>query len=655
MIVAMSQASPPRRFGPNRSRLLQRHHRAVGLVGLLILIGIAGCGSIISVPPSPPTQPPVVVPTATPTPADILRTLPTAPPLVVEDLHRRVNPPQPAPPSSTPGQSRDDPLGTDITFQVGSLPRPARIVGKTDHAYWYVEDGLVLAPAKLQVAMDFFEQQSYPTTHQLFNWDIPLSIDNDRRVTIFIGHLPGSSPGGFGFGDLNRRWFFPNSNERKMIYVNVDVASPGTRQFNAVVAGALALAAWETSHPAQDWWVKQGTQLLAVDLAVGTTDDLLDPNGIGLFGVDSQVQLNAFRPGQADRSAANTSAYLFARYVAERFGGSSPFTHVFAAPGHGIAAYDAVFRSDPQPTTFADVFGDWIAANVLNDPTLDSGHYGYRGNIKVNPKLQTGPTMSASVAGKASQFGATYFQVDPTTATTLTFTGDLTVRITGADPHDSNTEWWGNRGDEIDSRLTRSVDLRSVSTATLRFWTWFDIEKDFDYAYVEVSGDGGATWRTLRAPDTTRDNPNGGNLGDGFTGTSGGTIPRWVQETTDLTPYAGHEILLRFEYGTDTAATGDGFVVDGVEIPEIGLHDDGASDNGWTAEGFVRTDNSVSQPWLVEVITRDPTNPVRRIKVGADGTGSVGLDAGQPTIVAVTGLASETSMPAQFQLRLLHR
>jgi len=38
------------------------------------------------------------------------------------------------------------------------------------------------------------------------------------------------------------------------------------------------------------------------------------------------------------------------------------------------------------------------------------------------------------------------------------------------------------------------VDLTDVSTATLKYWTWYDIEADWDYAYLLVSTDNGIHW-----------------------------------------------------------------------------------------------------------------------------------------------------------------
>jgi immune inhibitor A len=637
-----------------------------GVGGIVVLLGLLGCG-IAPAPPWTPSPTFVPAPTPTPSPAATPFALPIPPPLRRVDLRQRINPPT-LPPPTTPILPRDDPVGTEHEFQVwppppapfgAHVPLHAHLAAKTSHAWWYVQDGLDVPAAALETSANVFEGRTYPTVQRTFGWDAPPGIDHDRRITILIGDISIAGSGVvFGSHDLLPAWASTStwSNQRKIIYANVDVARRGSPQLDSAVALPLAQIAWETGHPDQDFWVKSGTFLVAAEEASGQLSMVVDQQGPGDFTFDPTLQLNGWRSDQWNTPAADeAAAYLFARYVADRFGGSTAFAPVFAAPGRGVAAYDQLFRSYQQPTTFDAVFGDWVAANVLDDPALDDGHYGYQRNLKFIPNVEPGPTMSSSVGGQATQLGTTYHRVTPTRTSTLDFTGDRTIPLLGANPRESGYEWWSNRGDNVDSRLTRPVDLRSVKTATLRFWTWFEIEKDFDYAYVEVSTDGGTTWRTLATPDTTRDNSNGLNLDDGFTGTSGGTPPRWVQETADLTPYAGREILLRFEYVTDAAVQGDGFVLDGVEIPEINFHDTTSSDNGWVAEGFVRTDNVAPQPWLVEIISHDPAHPVRRLTVRPDGTGSIPLDAGQSVVVAIAGLAPNSTQKPIYQLRLLPR
>ena len=91
-----------------------------------------------------------------------------------------------------------------------------------------------------------------------------------------------------------------------------------------------------------------------------------------------------------------------------------------------------------------------------------------------------------------------------------------------------------------------------MDSATLSFWTWYSIEESWDYAYVEVSTDGGETWSVLEGALSSPESGLGIGFGPGYTGRSDG----WQQDTVDLTPYAGAEVLIRFEYVTDEGVNG---------------------------------------------------------------------------------------------------
>jgi bacillopeptidase F (M6 metalloprotease family) len=79
----------------------------------------------------------------------------------------------------------------------------------------------------------------------------------------------------------------------------------------------------------------------------------------------------------------------------------------------------------------------------------------------------------------------------------------------------------------------------------------FDLEKDYDYLYVTVSEDG-QSWKILKTPSGTDKNPSGNSYGWGYTGLSGsGKSAEWVQESVDLSEFAGKKVQLRFEYVTD--------------------------------------------------------------------------------------------------------
>jgi bacillopeptidase F (M6 metalloprotease family) len=196
-------------------------------------------------------------------------------------------------------------------------------------------------------------------------------------------------------------------------------------------------------------------------------------------------------------------------------------------------------------------------------------------------------------------------------------------------------------GDGIDTKLTREVDLRGLSKATLRFRTWYDLERGWDYAYVVASGDGGKTWKALTGQATTEYNPVEAAYGSGYTGKSGG----WVQEKVDLSAYAGKKVQLRFEYITDDASSLTGFAVDDVEIPEIKFLDRGDAIDGWKAEGFVRVSEPLRQEFIVQVIEEGGPAVTR---VALDAANRAEITVGGPAVIAVSGATQGTAEPASY-------
>ena len=168
-------------------------------------------------------------------------------------------------------------------------------------------------------------------------------------------------------------------------------------------------------------------------------------------------------------------------------------------------------------------------------------------------------------------------------------------------PYSGNWEWFGGKADQIDTTLRRRVDLTGKTSATLSFWTWYDIEPGWDFGFVQVSTDGGATWKSLPLQGTTSSADPGAmptivaNL-PGFTGKSGG----WVQKTYDLKDYLGRDILLQFRYMTDWGTTMAGFYVDDISVTTnegtLFLDTVETLDSAWTANGWTRDHGSGSKP-----------------------------------------------------------
>jgi immune inhibitor A len=155
----------------------------------------------------------------------------------------------------------------------------------------------------------------------------------------------------------------------------------------------------------------------------------------------------------------------------------------------------------------------------------------------------------------------------------------------------------------------------------ISYWTWYDIEEDWDYLYLEASTDG-EVWEILQTPSGTDYNPSGNSYGWGYTGQTG----HWIEETVDLSQYAGQNVWIRFEYITDAAINGEGLLLDDVRIEAINYQSDfEADEGGWEAQGFARVDNVLPQTYRLSLILKGDTTTVTNIELNPDQTVEIPL------------------------------
>lgn len=154
-------------------------------------------------------------------------------------------------------------------------------------------------------------------------------------------------------------------------------------------------------------------------------------------------------------------------------------------------------------------------------------------------------------------------------------------------PYSGSYFYHSGAGNNLDNTMTREVTLPS-GTVTLTAKVRYEIELDWDYAYLTVNGE---PVHTNLSTDT---NPNGQNFGEGITGSSEG---EWVDLTADLSAYAGQTVTLGFRYWTDGAVAEAGIGIDDIAITGLPL-DDAETDPGWTYNGFIRTTGVVTQSFF---------------------------------------------------------
>lgn len=514
----------------------------------------------------------------------------------------------------------------------------ATLLAQTEHADIWVQEAARYGRTDAERAGDVFESRVYPEVTAAFGLPAAAPDGTVGRIAILHLGLRGAA-GYFAGSDQLPRAIAPYSNEQQIVYLDANAARPGDRAYAGLLAHEFQHLVHQQHNPYADTWINEGLSEVADELLGGANSYLRR------FETATDTQLDAW-PAEGNTAAHYGAAHSFLRYVLHRFGGVERAGNLAGIGATGINSI-ARYLHGGFGAAFLDVFADWTVANLLDQDGDD--RYSQPGVVH---RVRGVEKASGSGDGEVAQLGADYLEIAPDGRdVTLRFDGDERVARVGVAPVSGRGMWWSGRADSLDSTLTREVDLRAVRSATLRFMLWFSIERDYDYAYVSASRDGGRTWDALAGRHTTTRDPLRVAFGPGYSGTSGGRAG-WVEEEVDLSAYAGERILLRFEYVTDEAATEDGLALDDLTIPEAGWRDDGETDGDWQASGFVRLTNPLPQRFIVQLVEQDVRDAiaVRRIDLDAanDATVTIPRSVKKATLV-VSGATLGTTLPAGYR------
>lgn len=204
---------------------------------------------------------------------------------------------------------------------------------------------------------------------------------------------------------------------------------------------------------------------------------------------------------------------------------------------------------------------------------------------------------------------------------------------------------YSGQGNELNRKATLNLDLRKANAPTLEFDAWWEIEGGWDFAYVEITADDGATWTRVLPTDRkfmpAKHGHDGKTTTPGFTGLSGDldgdgknesmkgcdpkkTLkhgedksadeknpclePTWVHPVFDLKAWTGKQVQVRLRYFTDMAAVMRGILIDNVKVAGLSEDFEGKVDRAWTLDGFTRSQgrHDVLVPHYYLVEHRDP-------------------------------------------------
>ena len=278
------------------------------------------------------------------------------------------------------------------------------------------------------------------------------------------------------------------------------------------------------------------------------------------------------------------NAYSMMLYLADRYGrdiisrlhndgelqGLPSLQAALKAEGAG-SMYGVIH--DFQSMVLLDkIVGDSKRSVVLGVPKRRVTTPSLRSTVNLaNPNANDDPGAAPNGADYVALQGANGKVLKGRDLRSLTFTGakqlpplPLAWTIVSDDPdRPGNPVLFSGNANNTDASAVTPVTVPTADP-TLRFLAKYGAEFGFDYGYVQVSTDGGATYTTIPG-DKTIDAP----LGPGLNGTTTGFEPH----SYDLSAYAGQSVLVAFRYVSDGGVNEGGLLVDDITVGGTAVSD----------------------------------------------------------------------------------
>ncbi len=284
---------------------------------------------------------------------------------------------------------------------------------------------------------------------------------------------------------------------------------------------------------------------------------------------------------------------LWVMYLNDHYGGAATISYFVQTGIGGIDGINnALAHFGYKHATFDTVFHDWRLANLIHTDFPGCNKYNYL-SLNLNDPVY-GSAYTHAIGGlpvpqmKGTDFGNTttilgydtgVSDVGPYGSDYINFTDWKTPGFIYFDGNDyadvpgwtlTADGWWSGTG--VDLQDTSIVGTAAVSAGnpTLTIVTKWGIESFWDFGFVQVSADNGATWTSLSNTYTTSDHDPSAHPAiiaqlPGFTDYN----PDWPGFTTisfDLTAYAGKTVQIRFRYMTDWATEYEGWWINSATV-----------------------------------------------------------------------------------------
>src|SRR3989344_3610276 len=271
------------------------------------------------------------------------------------------------------------------------------------HAYFYVQDKYWDALSQelkstrtedIRALAAEFDSVIYPRMISFFGSEPNPGIDNDSKITILLTRLVPSAGGYFDTGNQYSVNALPHSNEREMIYLNVEVLND-KRKISMFLAHEFQhLISFEQKDVIRkvqdDIWLNELRSEYAVEF-LGYNNELSGSN------IERRLRAFLLEPYGSITEWKNKSpdygeVALFGRYLAEKY---SPKVIADTLKNNlaGVRSVNESLHQNGFDDNFLQVFNNWLIANSINNVNFGD-ELGYSGGGLYNFTVKPGSALS---------------------------------------------------------------------------------------------------------------------------------------------------------------------------------------------------------------------------------------------------------------------
>jgi hypothetical protein len=317
----------------------------------------------------------------------------------------------------------------------------------------------------------------------------------------------------------------------------------------------------------------------------GTVQTAFNPNPRDCGGPENSLNLWGEDQGNANAVLADYgNAYEFLLFLYDRYGLDVISRLHNDGELQGLASTEAAVKAEGASGLYR-VLHDYQSMVLLDKPIGDAKHAivlgvpagrvtskSLRSTVNLaNPDAYDDPGAAPNGADYVALRDAGGKVLRGRDLRSLAFTGAKTLpplplawTVVSDDPdRPGNPVLFSGNANNTDASAVFSAAVPAADP-TLRFLAKYGAEAGFDYGYVQVSTDGGATYATIPG-DHTGEAP----LGPGLNGTTDG----FEAQAYDLSAYAGQDVLIAIRYVSDGGVNEGGLKVDDVTVGATTISD----------------------------------------------------------------------------------